>query len=37
MIKSQVEGGIELKGNAKELGEAIYQILTGKEVKGVNE
>lgn len=27
---TQVKGGIVLKGDAKELGEAIYWLLTGK-------
>lgn len=31
MIKNQADGGIELKGDAKELGEAIYWLLAGEE------
>ena len=33
MIKSQVDDGVELKGDAKQLGEAIYWLLTGEGVK----
>jgi len=29
---NEVDGGIELKGNARELGEAIYRLLMGKGV-----
>lgn len=29
---TQADGGVELKGRAGELGEAIYRLLTGKGV-----
>lgn len=32
MIKSQVDGVVELRGEAEELGVAIYWLLTEKEV-----
>lgn len=37
MLTKQVDEGIELNGNAEELGDAIYRILTGKGAKRQNE
>ena len=34
MMKNQVDGWIELRGEANELGVEIYQVLMGKGVKG---